>query len=178
MVEIRLKRTGENACCTFGELRIPKIKFGCRTLELKDGSNMKCKQSCRLPEGNYIIDMKINQWGFFVPVIKYRVRGFAVKPKFDLLTHHFSNLLNGDIAVGTEYKGQYEITNDDNFRQAFNDACRAVYMDNHQDQFVLRVYKQVKDYQMYEDDFFKDLLNQSWDFLDNVDDEENNDAGQ
>ena len=45
-------------------------------------------------------------------------------------------------------------------------------MDNHQDQFVLRVYKQVKDYQMYEDDFFKDLLNQSWDFLDNVDDED------
>ena len=51
-------------------------------------------------------------------------------------------------------------------------------MENHQDQFVLRVYKQVRDYQMYGDDFFKELVNQSWDFLDNVDDEEDEDAGQ
>ena len=177
MVEIRLKRTGENACCTFGEFRIPKIKFGCRTLELKDGSEMQCKQSCRLPEGNYLIEMKVNQWGLFVPTIKYRVKGFAVKPKFDLLTHHFSNLLNGDIAAGTEYKGQYEIANDDAFRQAFSDACRAVWLEHHNEQFVLKVYKVAQNYQYYKDDFYKDLLNQSWDFLDNVEDEED-DSGE
>jgi hypothetical protein len=43
MIEIRLKRTGENKNVTFGELRIPKIGFGCKTLELMDGSNMRYK---------------------------------------------------------------------------------------------------------------------------------------
>lgn len=172
MIEIRLKRTGENACCTFGELRIPKIKFGCRTLELKDGSDMQCKQSCRLPEGNYLVDLKINQWGFFVPTIKYRVKGFAVKPKFDLFTHHFTNLLNGDIAIGTQYKGQYDIENTEEVRQVFSDACRKLYMEHHGNQFVLRVYKVVKNYQYYEDDFFKEMVNQTWDFLDSEDEED------
>jgi hypothetical protein len=176
MVEIRLKRTGENACCTFGELRIPKLKFGCRTLELKDGSGLQCKQSCRIPEGNYTVNLKINHLGFFVPAIKYRIRGFAVKPKFDLLNHHFSNMLNGDIAIGSEYNGQYDIKTSDEVRQAFSDACRQLYIEYPQEEFVLKVYKQVKDYQMYENDFFKDVVNQAWDFLDNKDDDDDDSA--
>ena len=177
MVEIRLKRTGENACCTFGELRIPKVKFGCRTLELKDGSGLMCKQSCRLPEGRYRVDLKINQMGYFVPVIKYKVRGFAVKPKFDLFTHHFSNLLNGDIAIGKEYQGQYEIKTSDEVRNALSDACKQLYTECGNDEVWLNIYKVVKNYQYYENDYFKEMINQAWDWLDN-EEEEDDDSSQ
>ena len=178
MIELRLKRTGENACCTFGEFRIPKLKFGCRTLELKDGSDLRCKQSCRLPEGSYLVDLKINNMGFFVPVIRYRVKGFAVKPKFDLMNHHFTNLLNGDIAIGSEYDGQYNIKSNNEIRQAFSDACKMLYMDNPHEVYILKVYKVAKNYQMYEHDFFKEFVNQDWDFLGEDEDESEDDTSQ
>ena len=178
MIELRLKRTGENACCTFGEFRIPKLKFGCRTLELKDGSDLRCKQSCRIPEDDYIVELKINKLGYFAPTIKYRVKGFAVKPKFDLFNHHFTNLLNGDIAIGSEYINQYDIQRSEEINQAFSDACRQLYMDFPHEEFILKVYKVAKDYQYYENDFFKEMIHHSWDFLGDDNEEEDNDTDQ
>lgn len=172
MIEIRLKRTGENTNCTFGELRIPKIKFGCRTLELRDGSNLMCKQSCRIDEGSYLADIKINKSGFFAPVIKYRVRGFAVKPKFDLFTSHFSDLLNGDIAIGIGYKDQFSIEANEEIRKAFHEACKKVWLENPSDTFILRVYKSAKNYQYYENDFFKETLGRDWNYLEEEEDAE------
>lgn len=167
MIEIRLKRTDENKNVTFGELRIPKIGFGCKTLELMDGSNMRYKQSCRLPEGSYICEMKINKAGFFCPHIKYHVNGFAVKPQFDFENNHFNNIPTGFIAIGSGYPDPYSITRSREIDLAFSEACRELFQTYHSQQFVLNVYKLARGYSMTDDDYFDFAQQRQYNFIDN-----------
>ena len=171
MIEIRLKRTGENKCVTFGELRIPKLGFGCRTLELRDGSALTCKHSCRIPEGQYICEIRVNKMGLFCPHIKYRVRGFAVKPQFDFENNHFLNLPTGFIAIGADYPDAYSITRSGEINRALSDACRELFMKGTRDAFILNVYKVVH-YTVTDEDYYDELKSRNYNFLDNDDDEQ------
>ena len=170
MIELRLKRTGENKSVTFGEFRIPKVGFGCKTLELKDGSHLMCKQSCRIPEGSYICEMKMNKVGIFCPHIKYKVKGFAVKPEFDFINNHFNNLPTGFIALGTGYPDAYSITQSAELNQALSNVCRELFYRANSESVVLNVYK-VVNYNVTDEDYQDELLSRSFNFLGGVEDE-------
>ena len=171
MIEIRLKRTGENKSVTFGELRIPKVGFACKTLELKDGSNLHCKQSCRIPEGQYICEIKMNRIGVFCPQIKYKVKGFAVKPEFDFENGHFNSLPTGFISLGIDYPDAYSIRQSEDVKAALSDACRELYYQTGRGMVILNVYK-VVNYTVTDEDYQEEIFTRTYNFLSGDDDDE------
>ena len=171
MIEIRLKRKGENKSVTYGELRIPKVGFGCRTLELRDGSNLKFKQSCRIPEGTYIMVLKMNKFGYVCPQFKYKVKGFSIRPELDFENNHYNNLPSGHIAIGSDYPDAYSITLSTEVFRALSDACREIWGHFSGETIVLNVYK-VVNYTITDEDYQDELMNRTFNFLDDEDDAE------
>lgn len=171
MIEIRLKRTGENKSVTFGELRIPKVGFACKTLELRDGAGLTCKQSCRIPEGQYICELKVNKSGIFCPHLKYKVRGFAVKPEFDFENDHFTNLPTGFISIGRDFPDAYSIMHSKEINEAFSDSCRRLFHECCRDTIILNVYK-VVDYTKTDEDYDEEVSAVNYNFLEGLNDDQ------
>lgn len=171
MIEFRLKRLRENADVTFGELRIPSLHFGCRTLELKNGDDLACKHSCRIPEGEYQLQVKINKLGYFAPVFKYRIPGYPVRPEFDFENNHYNNLPTGNIAIGTAYPHAFGIESSEEVKRALSEACREIWSTHPNETFVLHVYKVVR-YEVVDESYQRDMVNKTWNFLDDEDENE------
>ena len=120
MIELNLKRNNSNELLTFGTLFCPKLGIQCATMEIKvPRKNEVLKHCCCIDDGSYQMKMGMVEGHPFMPVLRHKPKGFAVRPRLTLKDLDYVHLLTGNIALGTEIASATSLKTTEQFKEFF-----------------------------------------------------------